>query len=126
MNEQKILVRADGLYKNGKKLQLEFGNVEQIAALRSYEKKMREYKDGINPSFSYEINATASFQCICNQIISVEREVDHEGDEEFFDSVKTICFDCNRRYVFVTQHHYEFINEKRRVMSSYVNVKLQQ
>ena len=61
-----FVVKSDGwLYKEGVKVALEFGNVEQIKAIRAYEKKMKSYAEGtIRPLISYETKGNVFFNCI--------------------------------------------------------------
>lgn len=97
----KITVGADGLYKDGIKLKLEFGNLEQIEALRKHEKKVESFKDtGISPNCVYEVKGAASFFCVCDNMIRVENEAKNEGDIECFEDLEETCKKCKRKYIF--------------------------
>jgi hypothetical protein len=98
----KIIVGADGLYRDGVKLKLEFGNLEQIEALRNFEKKMASFKkEGVSPRCDYEVKGEASFFCVCGRRICTEKnDAESEEDIECFEGIEETCKDCKRKYIF--------------------------
>lgn len=97
----KIYVRKDGLYKDGKKLQLIFGDPEQVAAIRRYEKRMLEFENGTaEPSrITYSVEATMYFTCVCDNY-SFDRTVDadDEDDVSCFAMEKFECPKCQNKF----------------------------
>lgn len=97
----KIYVRQDGLYRDGEKLQLIFGDPEQVAAIRRYERRANQFVEGTaEPSqINYTVRATMFFGCICDEYL-FERTVDadEEGDVSCFNQEKFLCPKCNAKY----------------------------
>ena len=95
------LVIIDGyLYKDGQKQKLEFGNIEQINAIREYERSMAELQnDGLElePEYEIEVNASVSFKCGCGCNVYFEVSASTDGDIDCFDGMSTKC-KCNNRY----------------------------
>ncbi len=121
-----FVVKSDGwLYKEGVKVALEFGNVEQIKAIRAYEKKMKSYAEGtIRPLISYETKGNVFFNCICDASIAYTTEADGEDDIRCFDNSNVECKKCNRKYLIYTEKIKRQIGGKIYFEDSKVYIKL--
>ena len=113
-----IIVGKDGLYKDGQKLKLEFGNLEQIAALRKHEKKVQTHQDGFEPARTYEVTANSVFSCLCGKNIFVQTEADSEGDIWCFEGIEKKCNSCERRYEYIIERKYSFHSSGKRIIKS--------
>lgn len=125
----KIVVKeGDDLYKDGIKLKLEFGNLEQIQAIRNHERLIEDFKEeGVSPNCNYvvEVTAHANFTCICGKnMVTVDVTADDEEDEACFDGLIHTCKSCNRKYEFVLEKHYKNIQGKRHLHYEEIFVKL--
>lgn len=100
----KIIVKHDGLYKGGVKQKLEFGNVEQINAIREHAKsfEMLQSEDGleVDVDFDIQVEATTNFKCLCGSYVYVSMSVDEEDDISEFIGTKKECRHCKRKYKF--------------------------
>ncbi len=123
MSESEIIVKPDGLYKDGVKLRLEFGNLEQIAAIRKFERRMKQYNDGFTPIINYEVKATALLECVCGRTLKVETDADHDGDIGCFDTLEKQCY-CNKKYKFVLNKEWFRINGRLALKNEDIIVKL--
>ena len=104
----KIYVKQDGLYRDGKKLQLIFGDPEQVAAIRRYERRVAQFIEGYaEPSqINYTVQATMFFTCICdNHLFERTVDADEEDDESCFSQEKFLCPKCEARYE--TRYEYQ-------------------
>lgn len=120
-----IIVKDGALWKDGVKLELEFGNVEQIQALRAYEQRIQEFLDGeVEPNCHYEIAVTAfaSFECICGNKITSQTDADDEDEVDCFDSTREKCRKCNRVYQFIVERVYK--NNKGKPYLDYENLSV--
>lgn len=98
---EKITIRDGHLWRGNEKLKLEFGNLEQIEALKNYEKLVLEFEKGIEPNVYYEVIANSIFKCICGNSIELnDIEVDNEGDVDVFDGLAKKCVKCSRVYSY--------------------------
>jgi len=111
-----IVVGADGLYRDGVKLKLEFGNDEQIAALRKHEKKMQSHQDGFEPMVSYEVKGHSYFSCLCGTIMRSEVDADNENDIDCFEGIEKECRSCKRKYVYAIEREYFIHSSGRKVI----------
>ena len=119
MANGEITVGQDGLYKDGVKIKLEFGNLEQIAAIRKYEKRCAALKEGISPTISYSIEASARFTCLCGLYNGVDDiEADSENDELCFEGLTTHCRGCKQKYKFVVEREYGVSASGRRYIKN--------
>lgn len=123
-----FIVKQDGyLYKDGVKVALEFGNLEQIKAIRAYEKKMQSYKDGtIKPFISYKTEGNLMFACVCDKTIEYKTQADDEDDIRCFDNTNVECKNCKRKYLIYTQKVKRQILNRIYFEDSCVLVKLKQ
>jgi hypothetical protein len=103
----KIIVKQDGLYKDGVKLQLMTGDPEQVAAIRAYEKRAQAFIDGANPfNIYYTVEGTMSFVCLCDEYwFEKTVDADSEDDQSCFAEKKFDCPKCKRKYM--TKYTYE-------------------
>jgi hypothetical protein len=114
-----IYVKDGWLYKDNSRLKLEFGNLEQIAAIRKYEKYVKQIKEGIEPECSYEVKGNVGFKCICGFFITVDDiEADFEGDIECFEDIQRTCRNCNKKYKFVVERKYGILAPGRRYLQA--------
>jgi hypothetical protein len=118
-----IVVGQDGLYRDGVKIKLEFGNDEQIAALRKHEKKMQSHTDGFEPIFSYEVKGHSYFSCLCGTIMSSEVDAVSEDDIDCFEGIEKECRSCKRKYVYVIEREY-FIHSSGRKVIKHENLRV--
>lgn len=126
---KKIKLKNGHLYKDGVKMELEFGNMEQIDALRTFEKKIAQLTKGVNPDCEYEVKAKAFFECVCGEDISCKADAEDVDDIDCFDELKSKCYSCNREYEFVIDRKYyadPTLSGKMRISSETLNVKLKQ
>lgn len=96
----KIIVKQDGLYRDNVKLQLIFGDLEQIEAIKSYIKRSKQFEDGREPfSIEYDIKAKMVFVCLCDDnLFEKTCDADSDGDESCFEWEKFECPSCKRKY----------------------------
>jgi hypothetical protein len=121
---QKITIIDGHLWKDGEKLNPEFGNIEQIIALRKYEKLQKEFEDGITPTITYDVEAIANFTCICGSTVNLDGvKAKNTDDTHCFDSKQQHCYKCKRRYEFVLEADYRMYNGKRTYYGSELLVK---
>lgn len=97
----KIIVKRDGLYKDGVKLQLMTGDPEQVAAIRAYEKRARAFIDGADPfDITYEVEATIHFVCLCDEHwFTRTLDAESEDDQSCFSDEQFDCPKCKRKYL---------------------------
>lgn len=98
-----IIIKDGHLYKDGVKLELEFGNLEHIKAVRNYEKRMEAFgEDGLElePTYKVEITAMSCFNCVCETPIYFECPANSTNDIECFDGSEEKCHVCNQTYLF--------------------------
>lgn len=121
-----IIIRDGKLWKNGVQLTLEFGNTEQINAIRKYEKKFESFRTGkVVPIKTYNITGTAIFECLCGRTLETDpEEADYDGDESCFENTKKKCGLCKREYLFVLEKTYGMQMKKRVVVNEKIFVKL--
>jgi len=103
---EKITIRNGGLYKGDVKLQLEFGNLEQIKALREYEYRMAAFsEDGLelDPYYETDVTAHASFRCLCGFSIDISVSADDDEDVDCFHSITKKCIKCSKSYVMKSE-----------------------
>jgi outer membrane receptor for ferrienterochelin and colicin len=94
----KLIVKNGELYDSkGIKQKLEFGNAEQIEAIRNYENKMKAFQKGLVVEPEYEIEATVEFQCTCGANKSVTKDIDTSDDLSDFDGYILNC-KCGQNY----------------------------
>lgn len=94
-----IKVKKDGLYKDGVKLQLVLGDPEQVAAIRKYERRIRQFEIGVHPTIHYEVRGKMYFACLCEEnLFDRTVDADSEEDEECFNEEKFTCPKCKRTY----------------------------
>ena len=104
---EKITIKDGHLWRGKEKLKLEFGNLEQIEALKNYEKLVLEFEKGVEPKVYYEVIANSIFKCICEKTIELnDIEVDNEGDVDGFDGLAKKCTNCNRVYSYEVERKY--------------------
>jgi hypothetical protein len=106
--DKPIIVKDGHLWRDGVKLKLEFGNLEQIEAIRNNNKKLEAFLNGeIKPKCSYQIIATANFFCMCGNLIVIEDvDADSEGDVSYFEDENVKCKKCDKKYTFVLHREY--------------------
>jgi hypothetical protein len=111
-----VVKEGDGLYKDGVKIKLEFGNVEQIEAIRKHEKKIIELTtEGITPQCSWSVKASAYFACLCGKNIFVEDiDADSDNDEVCFEGIQKTCSECKRTYEFAVDREYKLNGSGKR------------
>lgn len=103
-----IILKDGHLFKDGKKLKLEFGNKEQIEALRRFEKSIEKFKVGVEPEVTYNIEAAAHFVCVCKHRLAVGHfPVDDIDEVDCFEDLTKKCHNCNREYKFVLKKNYK-------------------
>lgn len=86
-----ITVKKDGLYQNGKKLKLEFGNDNQLTALKKHEKRVSDLRGpGLTLNLNHEISLCIDvrYKCLCGDYIRFDVNVDDVDDP--LDGIKTI------------------------------------
>lgn len=111
---EKIIVQDGHLWKDGQKLTLEFGNIEQINALREYEKLIKKFTDdGVSPEVEYDITATATFDCICGYQLRSQSDAEDVGDIDCFKQDKVKCYRCNKQYAFIVKNKTEIHRGKK-------------
>lgn len=93
---------SEGLFKDGKKIVPEFGDAEQIKALRKYEKHAEQLNgEGLEvPDVEWEV--TAGFKCLCGGHISETKRDIGDMDLSEFDNAKVTCRRCSKEYEFFT------------------------
>jgi len=91
-----------GLFKDGKPVALEFGNKEQIKAIRKYEQNsaVLESEAGLLIEPNYICKAEGSFTCTCGRNVYYELDCDSNGDVDPFVGETVKCRGCNNEYVF--------------------------
>lgn len=96
---------SKGLFLDGKQVIPEFGNADQIKAVRKHEQRMELLKgDGYPIEADVTIEASVTFNCICGHSVRKEvecRSIDDDIKEEF-DMTKMKCGWCNTNYIFTT------------------------
>lgn len=98
-----LVVKQDGIYKDGIKQPLVFGDAEQIKALRNYENKMAMLQQEGEPlDVDYEtreIVASATYKCPCGTRVYFEVNVEEEGGVEEFAGETRTCRGCKKEYI---------------------------
>ena len=96
----KFIVKKGCLCEDGKKIIPEFGNIEHIKAVRLYEKKLREFKSGVEVSPEHTITAKVKIVCICGRSVSTYEnfEIEDLEDVECFNSTIMECSKCCQKY----------------------------
>lgn len=124
--KSKIIVKDGHLWRDGVKLKLEFGDAEQIEAIKKANKRLEQFINGeIEPNCSYEIKGTAGFFCMCGKLLSVENiEADYEGDTSCFEGQVKFCNACNNKYQLVIHREYSTRGTRRVCISEKLGVKL--
>lgn len=96
-----LTIKNGALYnRQGEKVKLEFGNREQIKAIRDYERKMEDLKtDGVelHPHYDISVDAEVYFKCNCGRVLWFRTECDEEGDLDCFEDMKKTC-NCGNTY----------------------------
>ena len=89
---------SKGLFKDGKSIVPEFGNKEQIDAVRKFEKRM-EALNGEGLEYYPEYEFKAKIPCICGNTINYTEDIP-EGDDpaEFEPGHHATCYVCKSRY----------------------------
>jgi hypothetical protein len=96
-----LIVKKDGIYnQQGEKQKLQFGNIEQISAIRKAEKELIKHTEGFELSIYYEtqITASVSFKCVCQTNLNISHDVPSEEEIEEFDETEKRCHKCGRIY----------------------------
>lgn len=90
-----LVVRDGALYdKDGVLQKLEFGNIEQIKAIREHERKIHELEnDGVelDPEFEVEVTASVEFRCTCGKYVYFYTDAEYEDDIRGFNDQKKKC-----------------------------------
>ena len=100
-----IILKGGHLWKDGEKLELEFGNQEQIKFLRDYERRAEYFKgDGlpVDPSYETRVTGRIMFECLCGSNRIISRNCGDEEDPSYFDGTKEKCNTCFKEYVLET------------------------
>jgi len=113
-----IIVGLDGLYRDGIKLKLEFGNDEQIAAIRKHERKIEQFKEGFGPNYNYTVKGHSYFSCICGNVLRSEVDADHEDDILCFEGEEKECGSCKRKYEYIIERDYRVNSSGKRYVSN--------
>lgn len=92
----------NGLFYKGNPVPLEFGNEEQIKAIRKYEKNsgVLETEQGLHIEPDYICKAEGSFTCTCGRNVYYELDCDSEGDVDPFVGETVKCHSCGNEYIF--------------------------
>jgi len=103
--KQSDLIIIEGkFFRDGKPVQTEIGNQEQINALRNAEERVSELTKGmeVDPEYETVVNASINFKCVCGKTINCEWEDVEEGENrQFVRSLnKPECYACHRKYKF--------------------------
>jgi hypothetical protein len=96
-----LIVKKDGIYNQlGEKQKLEFGNTQQIEALRKAEKELNKHTEGFEVEVDYEVEilATVNFKCVCGTNLHIKKNVGSEDATDAFDSDSKTCYKCQRVY----------------------------
>lgn len=101
------------MFQNEIQLTPEFGNVEQIKALREYDKKFDEFINGVVPECDYEVKGIATFRCMCGFNLDLETTAERENDIECFEGQTKTCYHCNKHYQFVIKKSYRNYSGRR-------------
>lgn len=101
---------SKGLFKDGKSIVPEFGNKEQIEAVRKFEKIMEDLQgDGLECQPTYEFKL--KIKCICGNKFTFTEDI-NEGDDvgDFEPFNRATCYDCKSQYTVIKsrQYHGEF------------------
>lgn len=98
----KYVATKNGLFKDGKPVPLEFGNEEQIKAIRKYEKNsgVLETEQGLHIEPDYICKAEGTFTCTCGRNVYYEIDCDSEGDVDPFVGETVNCHGCGNEYEF--------------------------
>lgn len=96
------LATKSGLYKNGKKVKLEFGNAAQIKAIRDYEKNSGALDTdlGLMIEPEWKCKAEGHFVCTCGRGVYYEFDADSNGDVDPFVGETANCHGCGNNYQF--------------------------
>ncbi len=96
------LATKEGLFKDGKKVPLEFGNKEQIRAVRKYEREagMLDSEEGFKVEPEYQCKAEGDFSCTCGRKVYYEFDCDGNGDVDPFVGETVNCHACGNEYQF--------------------------
>ena len=95
---------SKGLFKDGKPIVPEFGNPDQIKAVRKFEKRMADLTgEGLEYYPEYEFKA--KIHCICGNRISYTEDIP-EGDDpsEFEPGHHATCYNCKSKYSLDFDH----------------------
>jgi len=97
----KLVVKNGAIYdRNGVKQALEFGNVDQIAAIKEYGRTMYDLQnEGLGLEVDYEVTVEASvnFKCGCGLNVCFFSDASDEGDIDCFDGDTKTC-NCGVKY----------------------------
>lgn len=101
------------MFQNEIQLTPEFGNVEQINALREYDKLFTKFTNGVVPECDYEVRCIATFRCICGFNLDLETPAEGENDISCFEGKTKTCYHCNKHYQFVIKKSYRIYSGRR-------------
>ena len=97
-----LLIKNGKFYnKEGEIVPLEFGNVEQIRAIKEHEQKIEELKgDGyeIEVDFEVTVEASAKFRCTCGSWLFFTVDADEEDDISCFEGYPNKKCGCGCTY----------------------------
>jgi hypothetical protein len=105
-----LIIKNGNFYKDGNLIPTEFGNKEQIEALRLYQNRLQKIENeevSINVSFERrEITASYSFQCACGNKVYGDEIVDDDEESELVGKTAR-CKHCLTKYVFSETDDFE-------------------
>lgn len=106
--QRKYTVKDGKLYKDGKPVKLEFGNRDQIAAIRNYEKRSEQFKtEGVILEPQFE--ATVKWQCLCGSFLDCSNDIVTSNNLRRFHLNQVDCIKCNRNYGFAHNEENELV-----------------
>lgn len=98
-----LIIKNGNFYKDGNLIPTEFGNREQIEALRLYQSRLQKIENEevpINVNFERkEITASYSFDCVCGNKVRGEEIVGDKYEYELVDKTAR-CGHCRTKYKF--------------------------
>jgi len=101
LQQMGLKIKDGKFYRDGKHEATQFGNTEQITALRQLEHDIQAFKGGKILDVEYEVNITAKidFECICGYTVYLKREGLTKESYNKFIGQECDCQLCKRKYV---------------------------
>jgi hypothetical protein len=97
-----LIIKGGSFYRGTEPIRPEFGNAEQIACLKKFEKLGDILKDGLMVTPWYDdpdpVDAGIDFKCMCGTELTLKTEAEGDDDIDCFIGKVITCETCQRTY----------------------------